>query len=885
MKICFIDRLGSPYDGNTPRHRALGGSESAVVYIARELVKLGNEVDVYNDCEGLDAKPGVYDGVGYRPFSAMADEKLWYDVAIVSRSVHACHNSLVQNAKLKVLWMHDTFCDGDELLESSVTKGLIDEVWTLSDWHTSYISQCVHGHRRMMEVLKRKIWVTRNGVNIYRDVEIAKKDRNNFIFNAAVNKGMVTLLEDVWPKVKERIPQATLTIVGGAYPLKDADLQNNQLIELMDKHQGKLDVIFTNLIPQKAVANHLANAGYMIYPQSFPETFGISTVESLAYGTPVISGRFGAMEETAIEDGSYLMDYPVDSNVLYTFDRNIHIDHFVDLVVKAHADDYLWQQKANGALKVREVCGWDKVAKQWQQHLYKKLGLYLPKKDYIEVQRINHRTHELFNKRWSNPEEWAYYPESEKHLELIVPFYNASQYLRKCIESIASQNYENYHLWLIDDVSTDDSEDVLSDALTEFNMWKKSTVILNDERVGALANQIKTIKRIKDKDSIIVLIDGDDALANDNNIFKKINQQYHDGAQMTYGSMWSMADNIPLVAQEYPDEIHKTKSYRSFRLPWKIPYTHLRTFTMEVFNLCSDSDFRDSSGSYYKAGGDGALFYALVEQCERDRIRCIRDIIYLYNDLNPINDYKVNSPEQVKNSDEIQSRASRFVSKGFTGVKLIKDDATGKPLFPNRKTKKILIAIPTSQNIHPETFKSIYDLNIPDGFEADFQYFYGYCVDQVRNLIAHYTISNKYDYLFCVDYDMEFDKNTLENLLEDNVDIVTGLYIQRKPGEHILEIYRKNDRGYDYNIPIQDLGLELEAITGCGLGCALIKTEVLETIGYPQFTYHHAIRIEDTISEDVDFCNKALENGYNIYADTRVKCKHHGKTIFEVKND
>jgi hypothetical protein len=50
--------------------------------------------------------------------------------------------------------------------------------------------------------------------------------------------------------------------------------------------------------------------------------------------------------------------------------------------------------------------------------------------------------------------------------------------------------------------------------------------------------------------------------------------------------------------------------------------------------------------------------------------------------------------------------------------------------------KKILIAIPTARYIEADTFKSIYDLEIPTGYETTFQTFYGYRVDQVRNLIS-----------------------------------------------------------------------------------------------------------------------------------------------------
>ena len=63
--------------------------------------------------------------------------------------------------------------------------------------------------------------------------------------------------------------------------------------------------------------------------------------------------------------------------------------------------------------------------------------------------------------------------------------------------------------------------------------------------------------------------------------------------------------------------------------------------------------------------------------------------------------------------------------------------------------KRILIGIPTANDIHPQTFKSIYDQIIPHGYKADFQFFYGYNVDQVRNLIADWTVKG-FDYLFAL---------------------------------------------------------------------------------------------------------------------------------------
>ena len=89
--------------------------------------------------------------------------------------------------------------------------------------------------------------------------------------------------------------------------------------------------------------------------------------------------------------------------------------------------------------------------------------------------------------------------------------------------------------------------------------------------------------------------------------------------------------------------------------------------------------------------------------------------------------------------------------------------------------KKILIAIPTARYIEADTFKSIYDLEVPEGYEVTYQHFYGYRVDQVRNLIADWVVRG-FDYLFSVDHDITFPPDTLKKLLAHDVDLVSGVY-------------------------------------------------------------------------------------------------------------
>ena len=195
--------------------------------------------------------------------------------------------------------------------------------------------------------------------------------------------------------------------------------------------------------------------------------------------------------------------------------------------------------------------------------------------------------------------------------------------------------------------------------------------------------------------------------------------------------------------------------------------------------------------------------------------------------------------------------------------------------------KKILIAIPTNKYIEPETYKAIYDLTVPEGYKVEFQFFFGYQVDQIRNLIAKW--GEHYDYLFSVDSDISFDKDTLVKMLAHDVDIVSGLYIQRIPGTHSLEIYEAANNGGSRRIPfVKVKDTPFLEIVGCGMGCALIKGKVFREVGYPQYTYHSALDHNNTLSEDVDFCRKARAKGFKIWADTTIRCRHTGNSTFEV---
>ncbi len=68
----------------------------------------------------------------------------------------------------------------------------------------------------------------------------------------------------------------------------------------------------------------------------------------------------------------------------------------------------------------------------------------------------------------------------EKLLTIVVPVYNVSKYLRKCVDSILAQNYSNFEAILVDDGSKDDSGDICD----EYKVKDSRIIVIHKENGG-----------------------------------------------------------------------------------------------------------------------------------------------------------------------------------------------------------------------------------------------------------------------------------------------------------------------------------------------------------------------------------------------------------------
>ena len=202
-----------------------------------------------------------------------------------------------------------------------------------------------------------------------------------------------------------------------------------------------------------------------------------------------------------------------------------------------------------------------------------------------------------------------------------------------------------------------------------------------------------------------------------------------------------------------------------------------------------------------------------------------------------------------------------------------------------------LICVPTFENIHPATYKSIYDIKKGDN-EVGFEYIQGYDCATARNRIAQLGLNREVDYVLMVDNDVVLPRDALLNLLSNNTDVVLGYYAHRDTNNlysgRTCICKLKDDKGnYWFNYPLEseytgyemaqlrDKGEYKIQIHGGGMGCALIKTNVFRRLMYPWYDWvNYADKNRGMLSEDLFFCEKCRMEGIPLFTDTRVECGH-----------
>jgi len=237
----------------------------------------------------------------------------------------------------------------------------------------------------------------------------------------------------------------------------------------------------------------------------------------------------------------------------------------------------------------------------------------------------------------------------EKPFVIIIPSYNNQAWVSKNLESVLNQNYSNYRIIYIDDCSTDTTVQQVESYMHDPRYNNKITLIKNIKRSHAMANRYKAIHQCRPEE-IVLNVDGDDWLIDPTETLSYLNSIYaNPHIWMTHGRHYIYPRNSLSAHREIPQEIIRDNSFRKNK---RIP-SSLYSFYAEIFHRIKLGDFL-YEGEFLKMA-HSAYMYPIIEMAGTHSF-FIEKPLYIYNQANILNDYKVDKILQQKLSAFIHEK-------------------------------------------------------------------------------------------------------------------------------------------------------------------------------------------------------------------------------------
>jgi glycosyltransferase involved in cell wall biosynthesis len=233
-------------------------------------------------------------------------------------------------------------------------------------------------------------------------------------------------------------------------------------------------------------------------------------------------------------------------------------------------------------------------------------------------------------------------------IKFVVCVWNAEKYIKNCIRTLKSQIDVDFKVFIIDDVSTDNTVETIKSLIVDDNRFN---LIVNSEKKFKLKNLDELITTF-DNDDIVIELDGDDFLLN-TDVVSDIRDIYSDGqVWLTNGSFMYSNGNPGFSSKCNPDTVRKDVFL----------FSHLRTWKTFLWKSIPKNYLKDDDGEYFKSAADVAYTFSLLELAGEENYRFLPKLYYVYNEQSPYNDHKPGSAtggghqEQVRCSNIIRNK-------------------------------------------------------------------------------------------------------------------------------------------------------------------------------------------------------------------------------------
>lgn len=368
LRVFFWHPNSTPYDGNTPRTTGLGGTESAVVYLAESLRQRGHDVAIFNNCPSRE----TIHGVRYEPWNELplAAHRERPDVVVAVRRWQAIGRT--RHAPLQLFWTGDAY-DQPHLADLADEKGsdAIDLVVLQSRWQIDTVQE-THDVKPW-RILQTRLGYAPKPAGMTAAAPSSTRPLR-MAYTSTPFRGLDVLL-DLFPRIRERCPEAELKVFSSmrVYGVDEAD--DRAQFEALYRKAAQPGVELVGSVSQERLAEELAQCRLLAYPNHWAETFCIAAIEAEAHGCPVLTSSIGALPETVGDGGICIPGDPRSQPFQ---------DAFVDAAVGLLTDEHAWSALSRTAAdRTSSRFSWAAIAEDWETWFRRSLNNDAPELDRI----------------------------------------------------------------------------------------------------------------------------------------------------------------------------------------------------------------------------------------------------------------------------------------------------------------------------------------------------------------------------------------------------------------------------------------------------------------------------------------------------------------------
>jgi glycosyltransferase involved in cell wall biosynthesis len=335
MKINIYDNSDKPqYNPNTMKNVGVGGTQTIIIELAKELQSRGHDVTVYIRCNF----PDIYDGVKYMQY---------YDYKPEGEDVLIGFESFPKASDTKKLINWST-----RIAVKDITRYPdVDHIVVLSDWHRDrYASE-------LPKEFMQKMVVIEPGVREEFFKETQKWDYSISYAGHPFKGGMKSLIEFA-RRLKPKMRHAQIHVHGGGGLWGWDDDQYRTLYDDLIKNK----ILFHGQGGKKRMLKQLGGSQIFLYPvgKHIQEPFSLMVLEAMASGCVVIASDNGYIKNI-VGDTGYIIGGNIDDYKWHLTAMEIILELFND-------HDTLEELSKDSRNKVREYT-WAKTAENLENLL------------------------------------------------------------------------------------------------------------------------------------------------------------------------------------------------------------------------------------------------------------------------------------------------------------------------------------------------------------------------------------------------------------------------------------------------------------------------------------------------------------------------------------